>query len=86
MSSGCSVASRPANDNSPINNHVVRLASTVATKEVTAETAADYYACLHVGARTHLLRRSMSELEEDLDPARFCRIHRIERSNPPRGA
>jgi two-component system, LytTR family, response regulator len=38
--------------------------------------AADYYACLHVGVRTHLLRRSMSELEEDLDPALFCRIHR----------
>ncbi len=38
--------------------------------------AADYYACLHVGAKTHLLRRSMSELERDLDPAMFCRIHR----------
>ncbi len=38
--------------------------------------AADYYACLHVGARTHLLRRSMSELELDLDPTVFCRIHR----------
>jgi two-component system LytT family response regulator len=38
--------------------------------------AADYYACLHVGTRTHLLRRSMSELEEDLDPGVFCRIHR----------
>jgi two-component system LytT family response regulator len=38
--------------------------------------AADYYACLHVGARTHLLRRSMSELEQELDPAIFCRIHR----------
>jgi two-component system, LytTR family, response regulator len=38
--------------------------------------AADYYACLHVGARTHLLRRSMAELEEDLDPAVFCRVHR----------
>jgi len=38
--------------------------------------AADYYACLHVGARTHLLRRSMSELEQDLDPKTFCRIHR----------
>jgi len=38
--------------------------------------AADYYACLHVGPRTHLLRRSMSELEQDLDPATFCRIHR----------
>jgi len=38
--------------------------------------AADYYACLHVGSKTHLLRRSMSELERDLDPAAFCRIHR----------
>jgi two-component system, LytTR family, response regulator len=38
--------------------------------------AADYYACLHVGTKTHLLRRSMGELESDLDPAAFCRIHR----------
>lgn len=38
--------------------------------------AADYYACLHVGTKTHLLRRGMSELEGDLDPATFCRIHR----------
>lgn len=38
--------------------------------------AADYYACLHVGPRTHLLRRSMTDLEEELDPAVFCRIHR----------
>ena len=38
--------------------------------------AADYYACLRVGQRTHMLRRSISELEQDLDPAAFCRIHR----------
>jgi two-component system LytT family response regulator len=38
--------------------------------------AADYYSCLHVGARTHLLRRSMAELERDLAPNDFCRIHR----------
>ena len=38
--------------------------------------AADYYAGLHVGEKVHLLRRSISELEQDLDPARFCRIHR----------
>jgi two-component system LytT family response regulator len=38
--------------------------------------AADYYSCLHVGARTHLVRRSMAELERDLEPSRFCRIHR----------
>lgn len=38
--------------------------------------AADYYACLHVGARSHLLRRSMADLERELDPRIFCRIHR----------
>jgi two-component system LytT family response regulator len=38
--------------------------------------AADYYASLHVGAKTHLLRRSMAELEQELDQAAFCRIHR----------
>jgi two-component system LytT family response regulator len=38
--------------------------------------AADYYACLHVGPKSHLLRRSMADLEQELDPALFCRIHR----------
>jgi two-component system, LytTR family, response regulator len=38
--------------------------------------AADYYACLHVAGRTHMLRRSLAELEEDLDAREFCRIHR----------
>lgn len=38
--------------------------------------AADYYSCLHVGQKTHMLRRSMAELEQDLDPNLFCRIHR----------
>jgi two-component system LytT family response regulator len=38
--------------------------------------AADYYACLHVRTKTHLLRRRMADLERELDPAVFCRIHR----------
>ncbi|HZQ93716.1 MAG TPA: response regulator [Candidatus Sulfotelmatobacter sp.] len=38
--------------------------------------AADYYSCLHVGAKAHLLRRSMAELEKELDSPAFCRIHR----------
>lgn len=38
--------------------------------------AADYYACLHVGTKNHLLRRSLAELEQELDYAKFCRIHR----------
>lgn len=38
--------------------------------------AADYYACLHVGGKTHLLRRSLAELEQELSENMFCRIHR----------
>jgi two-component system, LytTR family, response regulator len=38
--------------------------------------AADYYACLHVGPKSHLLRRTLSDLEGDLDPNVFCRVHR----------
>jgi two-component system LytT family response regulator len=38
--------------------------------------AAGYYACLHVGNDTHILRRSLSELEQDLGNERFIRIHR----------
>jgi len=38
--------------------------------------AADYYVCLHVGAKSHLLRKSMAELEQELDPHIFCRVHR----------
>jgi len=29
-----------------------------------------------MGSKTHMLRRSMTELEEELDPATFCRVHR----------
>lgn len=38
--------------------------------------AADYYACLHVGTATHILRRSLSELEGELLSSGFVRTHR----------
>jgi two-component system LytT family response regulator len=38
--------------------------------------AAGYYACLHVGRDTHVMRRSLSELERDLGDGKFVRIHR----------
>jgi two-component system, LytTR family, response regulator len=50
--------------------------SFVKVSEIDWIEAADYYACLHVGSKTHLLRRSMAELEQELDPAVFSRIHR----------
>jgi two-component system LytT family response regulator len=50
--------------------------SFVKVPEIDWIEAADYYAALHAGPSTHMLRRSMSELEQELDPAVFCRIHR----------
>jgi two-component system, LytTR family, response regulator len=38
--------------------------------------AASYYACVHVGATTHILRRTLQELERDLHEQTFVRIHR----------
>ncbi|MGC1729577.1 MAG: LytTR family DNA-binding domain-containing protein [Steroidobacteraceae bacterium] len=38
--------------------------------------AAGYYACLHVGTDTHVMRRTLSELERDLGDEQFIRIHR----------
>jgi two-component system LytT family response regulator len=34
------------------------------------------YAKLHVGRETHLVRATLSALDEGLDPARFARVHR----------
>jgi two-component system, LytTR family, response regulator len=38
--------------------------------------AAGYYACVHVGADTHIIRRTLLELERDLGDEAFIRIHR----------
>src|SRR5579864_247822 len=38
--------------------------------------AAGYYACLHVGEDTHILRRPLAELEQELGDERFIRVHR----------
>ena len=40
------------------------------------EEANDYYVNVHVGATTHLIRLTMNELEQKLDPQEFFRIHR----------
>lgn len=38
--------------------------------------AAKNYACLHLGHDTHIVRRTMQELGQDLDARTFFRIHR----------
>jgi two-component system, LytTR family, response regulator len=50
--------------------------SFVKIEEIDWIEAADYYSRLHVGGTTHLLRRSMADLEKDLRPYSFERIHR----------
>ena len=45
-------------------------------EEIDWVEAADYYACLHVGARTYMLRRSMTEVAGEWEGAGFCRVHR----------
>jgi two-component system LytT family response regulator len=48
----------------------------VRLEEIDWIEAADYYAALRVGAKTHLLRKTLAELEQDLDAEMFCRVHR----------
>jgi two-component system LytT family response regulator len=48
----------------------------VKVSEIDWIEAADYYASLHVGDRTHLLRRSLADLEGELEGKGFCRVHR----------
>jgi two-component system LytT family response regulator len=64
-------------------NGVERLVVSTATSDLVipiAEidwiSADDYYACLHVGAKDHLLRESLTSLEARLDARRFARVHR----------
>jgi two-component system, LytTR family, response regulator len=38
--------------------------------------AADYYACLHVGQKTLMLRETIKQLAATLDPGKFVRVHR----------
>jgi two-component system LytT family response regulator len=38
--------------------------------------AADYYVTLHVGSAGHVLRQTMDEIEKQLDPRQFFRVHR----------
>lgn len=84
VSEGAGPAAAPAPDGQPdggrpLRKLVVRSQETkrlVDTADIRWIEAADYYARLHTATRSHLLRRSLSWLEEHLDPDRFVRIHR----------
>jgi two-component system LytT family response regulator len=38
--------------------------------------AADYYSCLHVGTKNLMLRETIKQLAETLDPRKFVKVHR----------
>lgn len=46
------------------------------TADIDYVEAQDYYACVRVGAASHLVRESLKQLEATLDPQRFVRVHR----------
>jgi two-component system, LytTR family, response regulator len=50
--------------------------SFVNVNEIEWIEAADYYACIHVGNRSLMLREPIKELANTLDPEKFVRIHR----------
>lgn len=69
----------PAKPKRFLNRFMIRSggrASFVKASEVDWIAADDYYIKLNVSGRSHLLRMSLNELEEKLDPEQFLRIHR----------
>jgi two-component system, LytTR family, response regulator len=50
--------------------------SFVNVNEIDWIEAADYYACLHVGSKSFMLRETIKQLSKTLDPQKFVRIHR----------
>ncbi|WP_339722347.1 LytTR family DNA-binding domain-containing protein [uncultured Paraglaciecola sp.] len=50
--------------------------SRVAISDIQWIDAAGDYMCVHATEKTHIMRRTMKELENDLDPKKFVRAHR----------
>jgi two-component system LytT family response regulator len=48
----------------------------VAVNDIQWIDAAGDYMCVHATDQTHIMRRTMKELEKDLDPKKFVRAHR----------
>jgi two-component system LytT family response regulator len=48
----------------------------VPVKDIDWVDAAGDYMCVHVGGQTHIMRTTMKELEAQLDPSIFQRVHR----------
>jgi two-component system LytT family response regulator len=69
----------PANDKAYLSRLMVKLANRVIllkVDEIDWIEADGNYVKLHVGRKGHLLREKMQDLEAQLDPEKFVRIHR----------
>lgn len=78
-----SVLATLQNTGSKLESHPKRLLVHNGTRDVFVNVneiewieAADYYACLHVGTKSFMLRQPIKELVRTLDPERFVRLHR----------
>jgi two-component system LytT family response regulator len=52
------------------------IGSVISVDDIDWIEAADYYVCLHVGGKKHLLRESIRAMETKLNPNKFIRLHR----------
>jgi len=69
----------PANDKAYLSRLMVKLANRIIllkVDEIDWIEADGNYVKLHVGRKGHLLREKMQDLEAQLDPEKFVRIHR----------
>jgi two-component system LytT family response regulator len=67
---------RPASHLSRIAIRSAQRVTFVPVADVDWIEAEDYYVAIHAGGKAHLLRESMRDLEAQLDPGRFFRVHR----------
>lgn len=82
--SGAPTSSRePTASTPPATPHLTRLTVKVEDKVIVLKTAdidsiesAGNYVAVHVGKESHILRETLTALEEQLDPERFLRISR----------
>src|SRR5262245_12192350 len=77
--SGAGKGSAVTAGSEPLSRLIVKSAGRVffiRTEEIDWIEAEGYYARLHVGGKSHLLRETLTNLESQLDQNRFLRIHR----------
>jgi two-component system LytT family response regulator len=81
MSRAAAAASAPGSGAAPTYLSRIAVKSVGRTVFVNADNVdwletAGNYVCLHAGKETHVVRETMNQIEAQLDPAKFVRIHR----------